>query len=136
MFNLTFDRTLYFGRQHNVPTGSPVSLIFANRTTLDFNWGVRNVVSEWRLLRMDVAAAAASAGIAAMTVTGARVQQKLDYTATMKTFFEDGSILTRPIKGVYQVTSLLSRYEEPTRSIQTFSRAHSLTISAPCTDNR
>ena len=104
VLNLTFSRTLYFGPRHNVPTGSPVLLTFANRTTMDFDWGMKKSVEEWRLLRMDVAPGTATMKeLNALTVSGTRVQQKIDYTATIKTYFADEAILTRPIKGVYQV---------------------------------
>jgi hypothetical protein len=104
VFNLTFDRTVYFGRGHSVPTGSPVTLIFSNGTRMDFDWGVKKRVPEWRMLRMMTADYATERGI---TVVGTKVRQRLEFSASMMTHFEDGAILARPIRGVYQVRECL-----------------------------
>ena len=100
VFNLTFYRGLYFGRGHSVPTGSPVTLIFANQSKVDFTWGVSNRLLEWRLLRMMSAVASNTPKV----VAGTKFLQKVEYTARLTTYYADGTMLTRPIRrGVYQV---------------------------------
>ena len=102
VFNLTIYRALYFGRGHSVPTGSPVTLIFANKSKVDLTWGFSNRLLEWRLLRMMSAAASKTPKV----VTGTKFLQKVEYTARLTTYYADGAMLTRPIRrGVYQVTN-------------------------------
>ena len=102
VFNLTFYRALYFGRGHSVPTGSPVTLFFSNNSKVNFTWGFSNRLDEWRLLRMMSVATSKTPKI----VTGTKFLQKVEYTAKLTTYYDDGAMLTRSIRrGVYQVNA-------------------------------
>jgi len=50
--NVTFSRSLYFGRGHSVPVGARVHLIFANRSQMEIVWGVEKEQEVVRQVRV------------------------------------------------------------------------------------
>ncbi len=101
--NYTHDDEVYFGRGHNIPTGSSVLLHFTNGTRMSFRWGIPKkhpVTTRMRLGGGQFSLPPKSKSEAHVMAT--RVERRWDYFATLSAHYEDGAILMRPVKGVFR----------------------------------
>jgi hypothetical protein len=105
--NYTHWDELYFGRGHNIPTGSSVVLHFSNGTRLHFKWGLPK--REAKVTKMRVGGGPhivpPNSRVSA-NVIATRVERQWDYFATLSAHYRDGAILMRPVKGVFRQVTL------------------------------
>ena len=93
--NYTYFNELYFGRGHNIPTGSSVILRYANGSRVNFQWGIPKRMREVARLRLGAEEKFAH-------VVATRVERQWDYFATLSAHYRDGAILMRPVRGVFR----------------------------------
>ena len=112
---------MYFGRGHSIPSGSVVKLRLRNGTTIDLTWGVprRELIRRQVIIYMTrkrhlkknplwfqirVSYPLPEDTKVKVSLIAREIRRKFDYSATILTHFEDGTILTRPIRGRQEKT--------------------------------
>ena len=91
LVNYTHQNELYFGRGHNIPTGSLVTLVYANGTKIPFQWGISKKLPELTQMRLGRSELA--------RIVATKIERQWDYFATLSAHYRDGAILMRPVKG-------------------------------------
>lgn len=76
LLNYTHWNELYFGRGHNIPTGSAVTLVYTNGTKVRFQWGIVKKMSERTQMRLGGRSELAR-------VIATKVERQWDYFATL-----------------------------------------------------
>lgn len=84
--NYVVNETIYFGKGHNLATGSDVALIFDNGTCIDFRWGLPHVVSGVHKLRINYNDFPADSTVN-VNIVATRKDRKTEYSAVLVNHF-------------------------------------------------
>ncbi len=124
-FNVSYERSVYFGRGHSIPTSAPVTARWADksRPMFRFRWGEESAHPETRTVRLRCAESLIplpEGTRVRVTLRAKEILQKFDFTATLRTHFADGAMLVRPLKGRYvekTLDSFVPVFGKPTMAL-------------------